>query len=559
MTVSATTAPPVTDRREQRSIWVLAVATIALGHIAIVLTCPGVGAFGFQKSLAVLYALSTQKTRVDDVELAPLSSVLMTWAGLVLVFLLVVAAIAVVRGRRRLRRGGSAKGLATVRDFRRKNRQLEQAEPFAYLNQKPIFAREDDTGAVLGTTGGGKTTRVVVQWIKRAEGAVISTSTKPEVVRLTAKHRATLGKIFVFDPEAVMRWPQRIRWNLVAGCEVDQVAMERARALVSAQPLDGNSKNSGFFSGACETILRCMLHAAALENRSMRDVLRWTRNFTIDEPFDILHSNPQAASGWVDDLTKYTRGAATETISSTEQTLSNVLQAFSVSAILDSVCPTAGEGFDVEGFVHSTDTLYLLTQSGGKALAAPVITALVESLQRAATRAATLTPSGKLSPAFTNALDEVPNVCPIPSLESIMSDGRGHGIRTLVVAQDRPQLVSRFGNKANSILGNATIFFLLGGSKDATHLRELSDLSGHRLEERMSVTRSGDSRSSTSTSLQREPIVAAAHLAQLPEGRAFLRYRELPPALVQIPAWYESADKADYEESIAWTLQVESS
>ncbi|CAD6015994.1 type IV secretory system conjugative DNA transfer family protein [Agreia sp. COWG] len=454
-------------------------------------------------------------------------------------------------------------GLATAKVLRSKNKKIssteKRREPFAFINGKGIRDREEDTATALAPTGMGKTTRVVVGWIRRVKAApMITTSTKPDVLRLTAGIRQKYGTVHVFDPQGVSRWPNPIKWNLVAGCDVDQVAMERARAIVAARPLEGDSKNSGFFANASETILRCMLHAAGLENRNMREVLAWTRDFSDDTPFKILRDHPAAAEGWYDDLRKFSRGESPETGSNIEQTLAGVLQAFSIGAILDSVCPADGEGFDVDTFHTTTDSLYLLTQSGGNALAAPVITTLVESIEQAATRAATRTRAGKLTPILNNVLDEVPNICPIPSLPSLMSDGRGHGIKTLVVAQNRDQLLARFGEHgANTIISNSSILFILGGSRDTKHLQELSTLADRHLREQISTSVSGNGPASTSTSTTKDDVLSVGQIAHLEEGKALLLYRELPPAIVTLPAWYETSDKGEYERSEQWVLQQE--
>lgn len=442
-------------------------------------------------------------------------------------------------------------GLATGYDFRVARRGLSRKEArklaYAHIGRSPIVATDEDTATILAMTGGGKSTRVVIPRIRRAGARpVITTATRPDVLRATAGIRRECGNIHVFDPQGVSGWPTKVKWDLVAGCETSLVAMERSKALVAARPMSGDSSNTGFFSNAAETVLRCMLHAAALDGRNMRDVMEWTRDFTEERPYVILRDNPNAAVGWLADLKKFARGESPETASNIEQTLSGILSAFSEQSILHSVCPAPGEGFSVSEFFTSTDTLYLLTPSGGNAYAAPVITTLVESIEQAAMRAATRTREGKLSPVLWNVFDEVANICPIPSLPSLMSDGRGHGIQTWSVGQNLAQFVLRWGVEgAATIVNNSAILLLLGGSRDHKHLQEIAALAGQRDEMRLNG------------STQKQDVLSVAGMAQLRTGLAVLLYRTLAPAVVRVEAFYESKDKKLYAASEKWALEQE--
>lgn len=428
---------------------------------------------------------------------------------------------------------------------------------YATQDGKPIVARDEDTGLTCAPPRMGKTVRLAFRRVTDAPAACVVTSTKPDLVRLTVRMRSNMGKVHVFDPEGVMNWPEAAKWNIVAGCEEDREAQERARAIVAARPLGGDSKNAGFFSEAAETVLRCLLHAAALDGRTMRDVIRWTQDFNDETPYNILHDNENAIPGWVEDLRRFCRGEARETVSSTDMSLSLVLKAFAIESILSSVCPEPGEGFDSATFWSTTDTIYLLSESGEASLAAPVITALVASIEKAGRRAATRSRSGRLDPVMTLVLDEVANVAPIPTLPSLMSDGGGRGMPTWIFVQAPSQLRTRWGNDgAATIINSASITLLLGGIKDTAFLEDISRLSGDKQVERTSTTES-QQQSSKSTSSTAERVLTVSELRQLPEGEAVLLYREMAPARVHLPAHWEGKDRAKFADSEAWALAKE--
>jgi hypothetical protein len=78
---------------------------------------------------------------------------------------------------------------------------------------------------VLGPSRSGKTSSLVIPNILLAEGPVVSTSTKPDVMRSTAEHRGRKGWAYLFDPSGEIECPasvQRVGWSpLTTACEWD--------------------------------------------------------------------------------------------------------------------------------------------------------------------------------------------------------------------------------------------------------------------------------------------------------------------------------------------------
>lgn len=491
------------------------------------------------------------------------------WVPWVVLFEAIVLAVFIggliswgVWARRRRRAKGAHRdnpdGFVGGRDLQRRvdsGHLAESTTPYGYVDRKPVSARTEDTGACLAPPRSGKSMRLVVGRVLGAPGPCVTTSTRPDVLRLTALKRSERGTVMVFDPEGITAWPDRVRWNMVDGCADTTEAARRAAALVAARPLGSDSKNGGFFAEAALTVLRCLLHAAALGRHDMRAVMLWVRDFEDDTPYNILRTDPRAATGWLQDLRKFCRAEARETVDSTDMSLRLVLGAFSNEHVLDAVCPAPGDlVVDPASFYVSTDTLYLLSESDTASQSAPVITALVESIAGAARRAANRTAKGRLPVPLTQVLDEVANVAPIPSLPQLMSEGGGSGIVTWAITQSRSQLEKRWGREgARTILNSAAILLVLGGVKDTEFLEELSKLCDEREVQRTSRT-SSERGSSTSTSTARERVMPVARIRQLPEGEALLLYRELAAAIVTLPAWWETKAKADCEASMTWTL-----
>ena len=162
--------------------------------------------------------------------------------------------------------------------------------PFALLDGKPVTIREEDTSCTIAPPRAGKSAYLAIGRIVDAAGAVVATSTKADVFRVTVKKRSELGHVFVFDFDGITRWPNRARWDMVAGCESPDAAQSRAAAIVNARPTgSAGMKDSAHFVEGVKIILRSLLHAAALiPGGNMRDVVRWAQDFTDHEPSAIL-------------------------------------------------------------------------------------------------------------------------------------------------------------------------------------------------------------------------------------------------------------------------------
>jgi len=461
-------------------------------------------------------------------------------------------------------------GLATRRELKTAVDAPDAGTAYGRYLGLPVRLRGEDSALTIAPARAGKTTRLAVGRIVDAPGAVVATSTKADLVHLTIRARTTTQppsggrpgrQSHVFDPDRLLDWPDPCRWDAVAGCQDVREALTRARAMVAAKPLHGE-RHSSFFEGASETVLRCLLHAAALEQLTMRHVLSWARDFTDERPYEILRTHPHAAPGWLEDLRKFARAGAPETVSSTAMSLALVLKALADERVLDLLCPGSGEGLDVEGFVQGgRDTLYLVSEGGDGICTAPLVTAFASAVVSAARRHSQALPGGRLDPPLTLVLDEAANVAPLPDLPMLMADGGGRGMTTWAFVQSFAQLRARWGRDgADSIWGASSAKLLLGGCTEADDLEKISRVVGDRWARRQSHTsRTGllpRTDDSTSTSRERERILPVQDLARLPTGTALLLYRSLPPALITLPAWWQRPDAARFTASTASTASA---
>jgi type IV secretory pathway TraG/TraD family ATPase VirD4 len=408
-----------------------------------------------------------------------------------------------------------------------------------------LFGSAEDSYLYLGPPRSGKGVHLVIPHTLSAPGAALVTATRPDTLRHTLAVRAQHGPVMVFDPQGLAGTDlPRLRWSPHQGCTDPLTAIGRARALATgARPATAGSTltDSDFWQAMTEAVLRCYLHAAALNNLTIRDVLDWTGRPADPTPIRILRTHPDAAPGWAEELTAQAAADPRQR----DSVWAGVRRAFDSLAdprVLDACTPTPADLFDPRTFLTSRGTLYLLGSTGSQLSVAPLITALVEALVDTARQLGATDPSGRLTPPVTLILDEAANIAPLPSLPSLLADGGGSGITTLCVLQSLAQARARWGDAgADTIWDASTLKVILGGLAHAEDLHQISRLAGEIDQPTLSRT-SGPGGPSRSVSARRLPALPPETIRTLPVGHALVLARRTPPVHAKLTPWWKGPD-----------------
>ncbi len=402
-------------------------------------------------------------------------------------------------------------------------------------------ASVEDSIVILGPPRAGKGLHLVIPTILDAPGAVLTTSTRPDNLTTTLRARSRTGPVAVFDPQGLAPGiASATRWSPIRGCHDPHIAMVRAKAL-TANTASGTT-DSTFWQASAEQSVRCLLHAAALAECTAAELYRWSLSAVqAREAVLILATDTRAAPSWHQALDAIINADPRQR----DSIWAMVTIAFSALAdpkVLDAVSPGRGEHFDPEQFLTSNGTVYLLGTSTGVAATAGLVGAFVEDVVEAARRIAARSPASRLDPPLSLILDEAANY-PLPSLPSLMSDGGGSGLSTIVVLQSLAQARAVWGeNQASAIWDAAIVKTILGGGSNARDLEDLSKLLGQREERTTSSSRGPDGRRSTSTSTTKVPILEPAALRTLPFGQAILLLKSAPPIALTLSPWTARKD-----------------
>ena len=405
------------------------------------------------------------------------------------------------------------------------------------------YCSVEDSLIVLGPPRSGKGLHLVIPTILDAPGAVITTSTRPDNLTATLRARAAIGPVAVFDPQRLAPGiPSATCWSPIRGCENPQTALIRAKALTTGAA--SGTTDANFWQASAEQAVRCLLHAAALAGRTCTDLYRWSLSAVqAREAVIILSAHPNAAPSWHQALESIVTADQRQR-DSVWAMVSIAFAALADPKVLAAVSPAEGEEFDPETFLRSKGTVYLLGTSTGAAATAGLVGAFVEDVIEAARRIAAASPAARLDPPLSLILDEAANY-PLPSLTSLMSEGGGTGISTLVVLQSLAQARAVWGEHAASAVWDAAIVkIVLGGGSNARDLEDLSKIIGQRAEAQRSTSVGADGRRSTSLSTSQVPVMEPSRLRTLPFGTAILLLRSARPIVLSLGRWVDRKDSA---------------
>ncbi|WP_405065041.1 TraM recognition domain-containing protein [Kribbella sp. NBC_01510] len=449
-------------------------------------------------------------------------------------------------GRRQVvRRGRSARPQAPT------GRAAEVGTLLGRSRGRECWASVEDSIIDVGPPRSGKGLHQIIGAIIDAPGAVVTTSTRPDNLAATLELRRAIGPVAIFDPQGLGR-VEGIRWSPVRGCENPTTAMVRASGLAAGAGFaKGNVSDGAFWHGQTEMALRGLLHAAAIDDTGIDQLYRWgLEPASAIEAVTILNRSNDAAEGWGDTLDGIVRmdGRTRDAIWAGVR---SALSALADPAVRRSFDPPPGEGLEPDRFIRERGTIYLLGTGAGASATSAFIAALLEDITESARQLAAHNPGGRLEPPLALVLDEIANLCAVPSLPSLMADGGGSGISTLVVIQSLAQARERWGEQAAAAMWDAaTLRLILGGSAQPRDLQDLAAVCGDRDEEIRNWSRGADGARTISTSTRRIPILPPDVIRTLPFGTGILLARTAPPILLKMVPWTDRPDADQIRDSI---------
>lgn len=415
---------------------------------------------------------------------------------------------------------------------------------------QPCWSTAQDSVGVVGPPRYGKSSGILMPTLMTWDGPAVVTSTRPDLLQFTGNRRRQLaagrgGEVYVYDPFGSVPGVTSVQWSPIAGCGDPSVAYRRASAMVAVIG-QGVTDSEHWKSGAA-SILRALFHAAALDGANITDVRRWLARQEIDEPAAVLRVSTSAAVDWADDL------EALRQLGDRERGSFYSMARTCIDATAEPRVRASAHGpyLDIDAFLTSGSTLYIVGPSHYQSVAAPLIVGLVDAIAQRAAELAAVRPGGRLDPGLLLCLDEVANIAPLESLPALVSEGGGAGIVTLWAAQSLAQLRARYGtDMQQAILTATTAKVIYGGMSNGGDLRDVSSWAGEYRQAQTTYYAGGadpgrapaqpgrfsgheDAGRQHSIGTLYRPVLPVDALQQLPPGRAWLFYRSDAPLLVE--------------------------
>ena len=286
---------------------------------------------------------------------------------------------------------------------------------------------------------------VAIQAVRDAEGPALVVTSSPDLWSQTKDARAKLGPVLLYDPSHLCDTPARLHWSPVSGCEDKATAAARAVALLA--PVRPTARIDQAVADVAETLLRCYLHAAAIDGRTIRHLHRWAQGTQVQEAVRALRTHPKASSGAAGEL-EAALTSHPERRDVAQELTARALSSLSTVNIREACTSNRSDSLALDSFVDEGGTLYVVGEPiedpRQRPGAMPLLTALASSVVERGRRMAERSSAGRLDPPLALVLDDVAAVAPLPQLPELLSTGAGRGLPTLALLRSREQARARW-------------------------------------------------------------------------------------------------------------------
>ncbi len=399
-----------------------------------------------------------------------------------------------------------------------------------------LAAGERQSVIVFAPSDSYKTTGLAIPALLEWEGPVLATSIKSDLLVDTLARRESQGRVMIFDPSRVTRFP-RSRITPLRAAVTWRGASRVARWLAAAARTGAANglQDADFWFDTARKLLAPLLHAAAIDGRTIATVVRWLDEGAERSEPEVLGILREAGAAEAERAYLATQNREERQRSSVYTTAETIVAAFSDP---DVAAETAGADYSPDSLLDGgTNTLYLCAPLHEQEPLRPLFSMIVQELLATIYERVART-ERPLDPPLLLLLDEAANIAPIPRLDEIASTAAGQGIQLLSVFHDLAQVGVRYGKRSSTIVNNHRAKLIGSGMSDPETLAWASSVTGAGAFEQRSQTAGERGRHSTTQGDTYRDLAPASVLREATPKTSVLVYGSLPPARIRLRPWF---------------------
>lgn len=408
-----------------------------------------------------------------------------------------------------------------------------------------IYRPIESSTIVTGLTESGKTSAVIIPAVLDFDARQLISTTKTDVLAATWQVSMDRGGVAVFDPLGLSGNAfDTVRYTPIAGCQDPDIAESRTQVLTFRPP--GPDPN-GDFRADGQRVVRALLHAAALADLTLSELMTWVYNPLDARPEQIIRTNPAGYTMYAEELASV-RKSPDKQREGSYLSVRSAFDGMSAPRVLSCLNWRPSQAFSpAQWLCDGAESLYLLTHRTQARGATKVVSLMVSDILDAARLQAASTSGSRLDPPLSILADEALNTCRLNDWETVLADSRGWGISMTMVAQSRAMIRSAYGrDEGEGIWSAAGMRIMVGGGDGSSDTKELADAFGRHDVTTVSKELRG---SGGSVSTRRDDVRTTADIRNLPSGRAIVLAAQTPPIEVQLQPWWERPDAADVQRA----------
>lgn len=414
----------------------------------------------------------------------------------------------------------------------------------------PVFQSWESCSLIFMGARMGKTTGYVIPNALQAPGPYILTTNKYDGVAEVIAARGHRGRIWIFDPEAVLPKTEQnsapwMQWDLWSRVNTKSDAEAVAKILNHSTKLtdtDTVSSSDSFFEPKSYALAVALLFIASQQRMKIYDL----HKLLVDGNLSRLEA---LLSKGFPLLALDIKGLANQPDKTRDNILagaSRILGPIANDMVIKWIEPDgSADSFSPDSFVRSQDTLIVLVKDGGTS-AASLSSLLVDAVFAAASAAA----APRLDPPLVADLDEINNTVHIKDLPDRYTYYGSKGLVVNAYLQayaSGEKLWGKTGYK--QIRSAATVKVVGGGLEDKEELEALSAMIGKYERSTSSYSYNSSSggtssvaRRTSSHSKQWHDIMTVSELANLPRYQAVVRIAGFGSGIVEKKPWFEDEE-----------------